>query len=209
VHRTGDDRERIWYPGGPSSVLTGAYTNNPHVLVRYDVNGPADARLALVLSQYKKSHDLAYTLSCFCTEPFTLGQPRKDLHFNLEFDSSWTALSAGGPIGIATFNRNPMWAIQVPESGAVVQIRCSAVKTFAVNVLLVPVQSFGQRIGMAFSQPVVDSGNYRHGFVVTKRKQIPAGFYTLTVSTFNVGQQGSFRLLIGSSSKLPRVTELN
>lgn len=209
MHRAGDDRERIWYPGGPNCVLTGAYTNNPHVLVRYDVNGPLDARLALVLSQYKKSHDLAYTLSCFCTEPFTLGQPRKDLPFTLEFDSSWTASSAGGPIGIASFNQNPMWAIQVPEGGAEVQIRCSAVKTFAVNVLLVPVQTFGQRIGWAFAQPLVDSGNYRHGFVVTKRKLIPAGFYTLAVSTFNVGQQGSFKLQIGSSSKLTRVTALN
>jgi hypothetical protein len=102
-----------------------------------------------------------------------------------------------------------MWGIHVPEGGAVVQIRCSAVKTFAVNVLMVPVQSFGQRIGIAFAQPVVDSGNYRHGFVVTKRKQIPAGFYTLAVSTFSVGQQGSFKVQIGSSVKLPRVTAIN
>lgn len=58
IHRS---RDRVWYPQG--SVLEGAYTNNPHVLIRYDVEGLADKHLSLVLSQYKKSNDLCYTLS--------------------------------------------------------------------------------------------------------------------------------------------------
>ena len=57
----GGSQDRIWYPQG--SVLEGAYTNNPHVLIRYDVEGLADKYLSLVLSQFKKSNDLCYTLS--------------------------------------------------------------------------------------------------------------------------------------------------
>ena len=63
IHRTTSSRRRVWYPGGSNCVLTGAYTNNQHILIRYDVEGPSDKHLSIVLSQYKKSTDLCYTLS--------------------------------------------------------------------------------------------------------------------------------------------------
>ena len=54
VHRTNEKRDRINYQGGKSCVLTGAYTNNPHLLVRYDVSGSVDDKyLSLVLSQVR------------------------------------------------------------------------------------------------------------------------------------------------------------
>ncbi|CAB9509649.1 Calpain-7 [Seminavis robusta] len=208
LHRNDKAKERIFYPRTKRNVLTGAYTNNPHCLVRYDVTDPADEYLSIVLSQYEKSHDLSYTLSCFCTEPFTLGQPAKELPFSRSLTSSWTPSSAGGPIGKKGFYSNPMFAIEVPDGGATFQIQCLAPKTLAVNVMLVPVQSYGQRATRVTSDPPVDSGNYRHGFVVTKRQRAGAGPYALVVSAYNAGEVGTFKVKISTSVKISLIDEI-
>jgi calpain-7 len=123
-------KERIWYPHGPNSLTNGAYTNNPHGLVRYDISGPADKYISLVLSQYQKSRDMGYTLSCYCTEPFSLGQPQKELPNLKDFSGSWTPATAGGPVGKDKFFMNPMYLLCLKEE-ATIQLRCSTVKTFA------------------------------------------------------------------------------
>jgi calpain-7 len=48
-------------------------------------------------------------------------------------------------------------------------------------------------------KPVLDSGNYRHGFAVTERNKIPAGTYTMIVSTYSPGQVGVFSVKVASS----------
>lgn len=202
VHRNTEKRQTIWYPGGKSCVLNGAYTNNPHVLIRYDVTDPTDKYLSLVLSQYKKSHDVAYSLSCFCTEPFALTQPLKGLPLSTELRGEWTQDTAGGPPGTATFENNPMWAFRVPAAGAELQMRCSTAKSVTVNVMAVAVDSYGKRIRRITREPIFDSGDYRHCFTVTERKRLRGGVYTLIASTFHPGQVGSFRLIVESSYKL-------
>ena len=123
LHRNTARRLRIWYPGKMGHcILTGAYTNNPHVLVRYDLQGQEDQYLSLVLSQYKKSSDLAYTVSCFCTEPFTLTRPIKELPFQVERFSQWTEAKAGGAIGTKTAYMNPQFALAIGKGGATMQI---------------------------------------------------------------------------------------
>jgi hypothetical protein len=233
LHRSDQTKERIWYPRSNRNVLTGAYTNNPHCLVRYDVTDASGEYLSIVLSQYEKSHDLGYTLSCFCTEPFKLGPPAKELPFSRTVTSSWTEATAGGPVGKKRFyryvfpvaerdnsvesysplpfdphNSNPMYAIEVPEGGAVFQIQCMAPKTLAVNVMLVPVDSYGQRATRIKSDPPVDSGNYRHGFVVTARQRANPGPYALIVSSYSAGETATFRVKITTSVLLRRVDEI-
>lgn len=202
IHRNTSQRERVWYPGGEHCTLNGAYSNNPHVLVRYDVSGPSDKYLSLVLSQYKKSRDLSFTLSCFCTEHFSLTRPAAELAICRVVNSEWTVSSAGGPPGAQGFDGNPMWAVLVPRGGACVQIRCSAVKSFAVNVMLVQVDCYGKRVKWIHETPCINSGDYRHGFVATERKQVPEGSYTLICSTFHPGQTGKFQLKVNSSRPL-------
>jgi hypothetical protein len=58
-----------------------------------------------------------------------------------------------------------------------------------------------RRLTRGRGKPVLDSGNYRHGFAVTERKKIPAGLYSLIVSTFNPGQVGVFAVKVASSLK--------
>lgn len=203
IHRNNSKKRKLWYPGkGGGCILTGAYTNNPHVLVRYDVMGPQDAFLTLVLSQYKKSNDLAYTLSCFSTEPFTLGKPAKDLEHSIKLASGWTAEQSGGPLGTKSSMDNPMFAVAVPKDGAMMQLQVSTSRLSAVNVVLVPVSTYGQRADQATGPPVVDSGKYRHGFVMSERLKILGGAYAMLVTNFDKGKVDSFRLVVTSSVRV-------
>ena len=207
LHRNSSSKERIWYPRSKRNVLTGAYTNNPHCLVRYDVSDPSDEYLSIVMSQYEKNTDLGYTLSCYCTEPFSLGPPAKDLPFSRTLNSSWTTSNAGGPVGRKGFYRNPMYAVEIPAGGALVELYCSAPKTLALNVMLCPVDAYGQRLTRLTSDPLCDSGNYRHGFVVASRTNLSAGAYALVVSNYSPGETGAFRVQVVSSRKL-RIDEI-
>ena len=202
VHRNKGKTDRIFYAGGKSCVLHGAYTNNPHVLIRYDLTDKADQNLSLVLSQYQKSNDVGYTISCFSTQPFTLGRPDKDLPFKLELVGEWRATSSGGPPSSSAFGTNPMFALRVPEKGASVQLRCSTMKSYAVNVMLVGVDSYGRRVERLTKEPLLDSGHYRFGFVVAEKKLVRPGNYTIIASTFNAQQTGAFCLQVFSSARL-------
>lgn len=128
--RNTEKKERMWYPHGRNSLVNGAYSNNPHVLVRYDVTKPDDKYISLVLSQHQKSQDLGYTLSCFCTEPFTLTQPQKELPYMSSVSGAWTPDTAGGPMGREDFFRNPMYKMVLPDD-TTMQLRCSAEKSVA------------------------------------------------------------------------------
>jgi hypothetical protein len=202
IHRNTQKRERIWFPGRSGNcVLTGCYTNNPHVLVRYDVKDVSDKYLSLILSQYKKSNNLNYTLSVYCTEDFVLGkQPEGDLPYRCkDVSETWSTYSAGGPIGQDKYIQNPQFALQVPVN-ATVQIKITTTSTVAANAIVVPVQNLGDGITKATGEPVIDSGKYRHGFVATERKVLKAGSYALIVSNFHVGQTGLFTIQVSSSS---------
>jgi calpain-7 len=196
-----DLKKRIWYPHTSQTVVNGAYTNNPHVLVRYDVNSNDDRYLSLVLSQHNKTKDLAYTLSCFCTEPFILGRPSRLLKFSKEINGRWAKGRIGGPVGAKSFFDNPIFAVTVHDKSAVMQLRCSTVKTIAVNVMMIPV-SAGTPLSSyrkaARRKPVLDSGNYRHAFAVSDSNLVPAGSYMVVASTWS-GQEGEFSVCIASN----------
>ena len=100
-----------------------------------------------------------------------------------------------------------MFAVEVPDGGAYFQVQCSAPKSLAVNVMLVPVASFGQRASHIKSDPPVDSGNYRHGFVVTKKQKAEAGTYALIVSSYSPGETGTFVVKVATNVKV-RIAEI-
>jgi len=208
IHRNDRRKEKICYPGGSSCVYTGAYTNSSHVLVRYDAIGMHDKFLSLVLSQYKKSNDLSYTLSCYCTAPFELGKPTKDPEHITEIKSQWTGQSAGGPPSSPTFGTNPMWAIHIPpgigsdKDGLFLQLSCTTTRSVAVNLMLVPVDRLGTRVRRLKNEPLIDTGDYRHSFVATSLFFVPSGSYTLIISSYYTGQTGNFALKLLSTSKI-------
>lgn len=201
IHRTSSLKERVWYPGKSGKcVLTGAYTNNPQVLVRYDIMDPADKYLVLVLSQYQRSSDLAYTLSCYCTENFNFGRTQTDLLYRS--DMMGVLSPAGGPIGSSLYSRNTMIALKVSESGADMEFCVSVTKTIALNILVFPTHNYGDGLSGSKGKPIVDSGNYRHGFLATRRQFLPHGSYVAVISSFDAGVSAPFKLDIHSSQKI-------
>lgn len=214
----------MWYPDS-DCILTGAYTNNQHVLVRYDATGLEDKFLSIVLSQYRKSNDLGYTLSCYCTEEFSLGHPETSLPICRKLTGAWrlrdssTATyslavgTAGGPPGKGSFGSNPQWSIWVPTEGIRIQVKCMAKKELAINVTLArskPQSQHGElneqrsrkRIHHLYEDPIIDTGSYRHGFAVSDVVFAPSGLYTLVASTFEVGQVGDYFLHVLSSKEV-------
>jgi calpain-7 len=202
--RNNEKRERMWYPHGPRSLVNGAYSNNPHVLVRYDVTKPDDKYISLVLSQHQKHHDLGYTLSCYCTEPFHLAEPRADLPFVMQISGEWTSTTAGGPVGTPDFFSNPLYNVTVPDE-CEMQIRCSTERCVAANVIMLrqPGNSSGNcpRAAKHYGEPVLDSGNYRHGFAVTERSKVLKGSYAVFVSTFHGNKLGKYHITIAHSTR--------
>lgn len=182
-------------------------------MVRYDIQDVHDKHLALVLSQYKKSNDLNYTLSCYCTEEFNLSQPEKSLAHHYNFSSTWSTYTAGGPIGQDMYHTNPQYSILVTSnknvrSSTTLQLRVSTTATTAVNAVLVPVQSYGDMVTKAIGQPIIDTGKYRHGFVVSDQTIVPAGAYALVISNFHVGQTGLFNIQVSSNSSKLKVEKI-
>mmetsp|Transcript_7231 Transcript_7231/g.15447 ORF Transcript_7231/g.15447 Transcript_7231/m.15447 type:complete len:578 (+) Transcript_7231:926-2659(+) len=198
--------ERVWYPQSKNTIVNGCYTNNPHVLLRHDVTGPEDQFISLVLSQHEKKKDLAYTLSCYCTEPFTVRRPPKLLPCSINFSSEWTTHSAGGVFGSKNFFMNPMFKISLTGQ-TTMQIRCSTSNKFAVNIMLFDIldnkttrEKGNLRELVKYSKkPVLDSGNYRHGFTITEMKSITPGAYVLIASTYDSGQLGKLIVTINTS----------
>ena len=122
--RNSAELKRLWvYPNGKGTIVQGCYTNNPHVLVRYDVSEPDDQYISLILSQHEKTQNISYTLSCYSTQSFTLGRP-KMLPFSIDSTGEWTDETAGGAIGSKNFFTNPMFALILTEKTKL-QLRCS------------------------------------------------------------------------------------
>eukprot|EP00957_Ditylum_brightwellii_P172218 13110645-Ditylum_brightwellii.AAC.1 len=68
--------------------------------------------------------------------------------------------------------------------------------------MLVKVDEKNKRIHRLSAPPVIDTGDYRHGFIATNPVFVPGGIYTLVASTFHPGQAGGFNMTVASSVKL-------
>ena len=192
--------------------------------VRYDAESPENRVLSIVLSRNGKSNDLGYTLSSYCTEEFLLGRPELGLSICQTINGSWRLWdastgsrslvigNAGGPPDRGSFGSNPQWSVRVPAGGSRIQVECTAAKDLAVNVIFAR-QGNGRRLdGLAdqrskrihhlYEDPIINSGEYRHGYAVAEAVFVPAGLYTLVVSTFEVGQVGRFSLRVLSTKEI-------
>lgn len=216
VHRIQNSVQRVYYPDGDSCILQGVYTNNQQNLIRYDINGSEDRFLSIVLRQYNKSVDLGFTLSCYCTEKFHLGQPAKEMavqrtllgKWELRCDSNKYKLkigSAGGPPNSGSWGSNPQWKINVLKENTELQLKCKAGKNLAINVVLV--KTTQMRIHQLYEQVLINTGS-RYGFSVSDVVSVPPGMYSLVASTSRAGEVGSFVLEVLSSSDQIEVSEI-
>ena len=194
----------------------------PPFTARYDAESSENQVLSIVLSHDMKSNDVGYTLSFYCTDEFKLGRPKLDLTLRRTIDGSWKFWSmntrslmignAGGPLNKGSFGSNPQWSVRVPAGGSKIQVDCTVAKDLAVNVILArhgnglsvgeyPEQR-SRRIHRLYEDPIIDTGKYRPGYVVAEPVVVPAGLYTLVVSTNEVGKVGQFSLRLFTSKEI-------
>jgi hypothetical protein len=224
VHRNQSNRDAIFYPSTNTCLLVGAYTNNPHNLIRYDVQDGANGSryLSLVLSQHKKSHDVAFTLSCYGTADFTLEKPLLSTPaYARKIGGEWTQEHpSGGNPSHATFLSNPVYKVTLPPSSGTkgdvsnIQIKCFAPQTIPVHIMLLrlqdPTSRELERSMLRQENVVIDIGDYRRGFVCSKVHGVENGAtYILIVSTFNVGETGKFMLDLHCSRSEFAVSKLS
>ena len=188
--------------GEEDCISKGAYSNSPHLLTRIDL-AHGTGLLSLVLSQYKKSNDVNYTLSVFCTKgEFKLLKPPGVPQIRKTLKSMWSSNSAGGPPrGTGFYSSNPMWEVS-SESDFLIQLQCSTVKDLPINLRLEEKQS-SSRVEFDPSQkPIINTGKYRNGFVASEIFKLKKGKYILVPSTFRPDQEGPFLLHINTSVPL-------
>lgn len=97
------------------------------------------------------------------------------------------------------------------------QVKCLAPKDLPISLILARSRPGGSQNGdeqrivrmhHLYEEPVIDTGDYRYGFVVSEIIAVPCGIYTLVPNTFEPGQEGNFMLHVLSSKEL-RISEID
>jgi calpain-7 len=226
----GKGNDRIYYP--ENALSKGTYINNQHFLVRIDVpHGTAEYKV--VISQYEKMYDLAYTLGVYSPAKFTLQPVPHRFIYTSAMTGSWTDATAGGsPNNRLTYLNNPQFSITLPQRTAL-RLKLEAPPDFSINIRIFAVRQKssgsatefdqgGHRIRSMFSQgdvdvkEVADTGAYRKGYCYAMLEEedlenLGLSFpvkLTAIISTFRPQQLASFRFTALTTKCNPTVTAL-
>lgn len=212
-------RCRIIYPVNEDCFVRGLYSNNPHNLVRFDVETLDPGTYAVVLSQYEKKRDVRYSLTVLSTAPFSL-QPTPVLPPTVtRMEGTWGGETAGGRLGLSTFLQNPQFTVVVKKACAV-YIEMMAPKEYFVGFSLLGGSRGGKRVDSILQgEEVLTSGAYRQGFCAaatvdndadssnstdesssssSSNNVLARGTYTLVASTYEAGLRGNFVINVHS-----------
>eukprot|EP00904_Undaria_pinnatifida_P013645 jgi/Undpi1/9410/HiC_scaffold_27.g11867.m1 len=200
VHVYGDtDGKRVYYPGKP--MFRGLYTNNPHTLVRFDLPETTtrkDIAYTLVISQYEKKREVRYTVNVYCTSTFRLFETPVAPEHRMKFMGNWDASSAGGGMGRPGYYTNPQYALVLTHPKTKVHVELKAPRDYKVNITIV--SEGGMRVNsIPAEREVMSSGSYRPGFCYAE-DVLPAGTYTMVISTYKPDKVGGFFLELATSS---------
>ncbi len=178
---------RIYYPS--STFLQGVYSNNPHNLIRFDVE-PGRHIFTLVVSQYERVNDIDFTIYAYSMAPILKLNKLLPYPHAIDVIGKWSSANAGGCGNHPSFPNNPQWRLTLTH-GTAVFLGVEAPVNFYVNV---KVFSSGNIIKSRNERELFSSGEYRKGFCYCEVPKIGKGVYTILVSTFDPGQVGNFSL---------------
>ncbi|MBY0307997.1 MAG: hypothetical protein K2Q09_04570, partial [Phycisphaerales bacterium] len=189
---------RVFLP--PIEQQVSAYTNDVYLLHAREVY-PGRTAFTLVVSHYDLQNEMNFSIHICSTSPaavWTISEPPALV--SLEIEGQWAKLSAGGPFEERTYIDNPSWAVSV-EQPTMLTIRLECDMDYFVNLLLVEnPDRMPINLTRLLSYSTTSSGPYRrHCCVLRKQIDRHNAHYTLIPSTFQQGQQGSFRLCFDSS----------
>jgi len=157
IHRLTKEEisSRIVYPN-PTKIINGIYSNNPLVMIRYDVTAQ-DKHLAIILSQYKKFEDISYTISVYSTDPFTFKPAPSFLPNNFKLKGQFDPSNSGGAVGrSSSYFRNPQYKLEVKRDTKI-EMLMKVGSSLSINI------SVSEAVGRVndLSNEVFGSGSYR------------------------------------------------
>lgn len=182
------------------AMISGVYSNNPHVLCRLTVPSGSNA-YTVAVSSYEKDNrtGLNYSLQVYstenCTPKPTLHQIPNKLRNSQVVKSQWKGVTAGGRLGSEGYKSNPMFSVSLATRG-VVRVRLMSHKEMCCQVSLYSGESKAQVGNTTY---IANSGKYRYGFCYLEIDDLNAGNYVIVPSGYERGAPGAIILEIESS----------
>ncbi|XP_022129624.2 calpain-7 [Pieris rapae] len=194
--------QRVYYPYDPPPYIDGIRINSPHYLCKIITTDTNTDRFTLVVSQYEKTRTIYYTLRAYATCPFSMSKI-EPYPFKKTIRGEWSGRTAGGCENHpSTYPNNPKFIVTVPNS----RVPCNLVaelkgpKQYQMGVDARVESLDDPSVTAPFLKE--SSGAFRSGFVVLQLRNLPAGRYILTTSTFYPGEEGPFFLELKSTCEV-------
>ena len=166
-----------------------SFIESDSVLLRFETK-PGKSYVAAIIQEDIKPSPISFTLSAFSLLPIDAFQPAiEEYQYSIEAPGSWTPSTAGGNVTNLSYHTNPSYSLTVPKATPLLIALESPNDSLALHAKLLWLR--GQRVsGPLTTRDVIgDSGEYRRGCAIARLQEaIPAGTYTLVVSTYNEGQ---------------------
>ncbi|CAM9614233.1 unnamed protein product [Discosporangium mesarthrocarpum] len=109
-------------------------------------------------------------------------------------------------MGLPGFYLNPQYALVLSHLNTTVHIQLEAPKDYPINITLL--SRGGHRVDtVGEERTALSSGAYRQGFCYLEG-ELPAGAYTIVVSTYKARQMGGFVLKVSTSSPPQRLSSI-
>ncbi|XP_045498046.1 calpain-7-like [Colias croceus] len=194
--------QRVYYPYDPPPYIDGIRINSPHYLCKIIMSDTSTDKFTLVVSQYEKSRTIYYTLRAYATCPFSMAKIEPYPH-RKTIRGDWAGRTAGGCINHpTTYPNNPKFLITVPDSitPCTLAAELKGPKQYQIGIDARVESLDDPSVTAPFLKE--SSGAYRAGFVVLILRNLPAGKYILTPSTFYPGEEGPFFLELKSTCEV-------
>jgi len=204
------DGKRVQLSDRPRSIHRGPFVDSSQTLLRFEAARAASYTVAVAQSQLPLP-SYAFTLSFFSRGVLAVTPAAEALAHQHEVEGAWTRRTAGGNAGVASFLHNPQYALELARPTALSLLLCADRDDVAVRVDLVSHTGGGRVVTLRARDIAVSSGEYRRGTALAEVSparpaaglvEVPAGTYTIVVSTFEPCQLAGFALRVATAHPL-------
>lgn len=186
----GNDGYRQYLNKNP--LQYGQYVDSPQSLLRITLESDVPQTIIIAEQQLPEAA-YTFTLSAFVRTPLNLTSAVRRLAQSVWATAKWDKDTSGGNANASTYTQNPQFKLTLNMATAVA-LFIETDSAFPINVKLC--HSRGQRLASISTKDIIiDAGDYQYGAALAEsRESLQAGNYTVICSTYEVGQEGHFRV---------------
>ena len=199
-----------------NAFTSSPFVDTPQTLLKFDARAyepatmvPAEQGLPALIHNF--------TLSAFSQCPVQITQAKPRYADSISLSGRWTEDTAGGHAKCPTYVQNPQYSLYLPSQSHLAIVLESPCEDLSINVKLVHGQGKRIEAELRTQDIIIESGDYRRHCVVAStskayadnqpesksvdedERYVPAGNYTLILSTFAQGKPGDFTLTVASN----------